>query len=320
MARKGDLDAALLRLKEVREDPTTDAAKGELREILGGRLSHAVAQAAEIAANAQLRELEPDLVAAFDRFMKEPIKRDPGCRAKTAIVDALQHLDSYEGDLYLRAAHHIQLEPVYGGREDTAPTLRGAAGRGLVRMNHADAMVILAEMLADPEPPARIAAARAIAYHGGHAGIPVLRLKALTGDQEILVISECLLGLLRISGEHSTPFVARFLDTELAEAALLAMGESRAAEVLPVLRSFWERTVDPDLARTTLLAIAMMRSDEAIELLLGLIANESGPMARDAIHAFEIYRGDGSMMQRVRDVALARKDVDLAEAVEEVTG
>lgn len=320
MARRDDLDAALLRLKELREDPATDAALAELRGILGGRLSHAVSKAAEIAAEAQLRDLEPDLVTAFDRFMEDPVKRDPGCRAKTAIVDALQHLDAYEGDLYLRAARHVQLEPVYGGREDTAPELRGAAGRGLVRMNHPDALVVLAELLADPALPARIAAARAIAYHGGQAGLPLLRLKVLAGDRDVEVTSECLLALLRISSDDSIEFVARFLETELAEAALLAMGESRAPVALPALREFWERTADPDLSRTALLAAAMMRSEEAIDWLLGLVANEPGPIARDAIRAFEIYRDDERIVARIGEAARKREGVELMPTFDEVLG
>jgi hypothetical protein len=318
--RKLDLDAALLRVKELRKDPAAAGAEDALREILRGRFSHAAAKAAELAGDAGLRDLAPDLVAAFDRFLEDPVKRDPGCLAKTAIVDALQQLDSDEGELYLRAARHVQLEPVYGGRQDTAPGLRGAAARGLVRMNHPDAMVVLAELLADAELPARIAAARAVAYHGGAAGLPLLRLKALVGDPEVEVVSECLLALLRISAADSAPFVARFLETELAEAALLALGESRTPEALEVLRAFLARTADRELSRTALLAIALLRSDEAVDLLLGFLESEPGPSARDAIRAFEIYRSDERVVERVRQAVRRREGADLTTTFEEVLG
>jgi len=318
--KRVDLDAVLLRLKEIRQDPGAEGARDALREILGGRLSHAVAKAAEVAGEVQLRDLEDDLAAAFERFMRDPVKRDPGCRAKTAVVDALQHLDAHTSDLYLRAARHVQLEPVYGGREDTAAELRGAAGRGLVRMNHPDALSVLAELLADPQVVARISAARAIAYHGGQAGLPLLRLKVLTGDPEIEVVSECLLALLRISAADSVEFVERFLDGELAEAALLALGESRAPEALPALRRFWERTAHPDLSRTALLAIAMLRSEDAIATLLEWIRSEPGPVARDAIRAFEIYRNDERVVERVEQVVRRRKEVDLMPTFEEALG
>lgn len=186
-------------------------------------------------------------------------------------------------------------------------------------MNHPDALLVLAELLADPEVPARIAAARAIAYHGGEAGLPLLRLKVLTGDREIEVVSDCLLGMLQISA-GSIEFVTRFFDGELAEAALLALGESRLPEALLELQKFWERTVDPDLSRSALLAIAMMRSDASVEMLLSLIANEPGPIARDAVRAFEIFRNDDRMVERVRETARAREDLELASTVDEVLG
>lgn len=320
MARRPDLEKTLERLKQIRDEPTADGVADALREIIVGPLSHAVAMAAEIAGDTQLHDLVPALAQAFERFMENPVKRDPGCRAKTAIIDALQHLDASEGDLYLRASRHVQLESVWGGREDTAPALRGAAGRGLVRMNHPDALLVLAELLADPEVPARIAAARAIVYHGGPAGLPLLRLKVLSGDREIDVVSDCLLGMLQISAADSIDFVARLLEGELAEAAMLALGESRAPEALPVLKSFWERTVDPDLSRTALLGVAMLRSDEAIAWLLSLVASEPGPIARDAIGVFEIYRSDERIAKRVRETVGQRRDIDLSGKVEEILG
>jgi hypothetical protein len=317
VARRPDLEETLERLKLIRDDPAGSDALATLREILAGRLSHAIAKACEIAADAQLHDLVPALVAAFERFMKEPAKRDPGCRAKTAIVDALQHLDASEGDLYLRAARHVQLEAVWGGKEDTAAALRGAAGRGLVRMNHPNALLVLADLLADPEVPARIAAARTIAYHGGSAGLPLLRLKVLTGDREIDVLGDCLLGMLQISAPDSIDFISRLLDGELAEAALLALGESRAKEALAVLQAYWERTVDADLSRSALLGVAMLRSEEALDWLLSLIASEPGPIARDAIGAFEIYRNDERLVERVRKTVRERSDLDLTGKLNE---
>jgi HEAT repeat protein len=317
-----NLDDVLLRLREIREAPNTPEATEELRAVIRGRSSHAVAKAAEISGAAELGDLAPDLCAAFERFMKDPIKRDPGCRAKEAIADALQQIDAAEPEVFLAGIHHVQLEPVYGGRQDTAAGLRGAAARGLVRMNHPDAMLLLAELLADPEPPARTAAARAIGYHGGDQGLPLLRLKVLTGDSEIDVLGDCLLAMLQISPGSSIPFVERFLDEEpaLAEAAALALGESRAEAALPVLRSWWERTVDPRLAPTALLAIAMLRNDLAMEFLFGLIRQEPASIARHAIAAFEIYRTSDKVVEQVAAAARSREDVDLMPIVEETLG
>ena len=323
MPQPRNLDEVLLRLKELGsalDDPDTEA---ELREIICSKHSHAIAKAAALAERAQLHELIPDLVTAFGKMLKDPIKSDPGCNAKEAIADALQALNADEGELFLLGAAHVQLEPVYGGRQDTAAGLRGAAARGLVRMNHPDALTVAAELLADPELPARIAGARAIGYYRGEPALPVLRLKVLAGDAESNVIGECLLAMMQISVERSLPFVERLLggdDSALAEAAALALGESRALEALPPLTQWWKRTVDPNLSRTGLFAIAMLRRDEAIAFLLDLVKNEPGPIARDAIRAFEVYRSDARTIEHLRNTLGARTDLDLLPFFEEELG
>jgi HEAT repeat protein len=185
-------------------------------------------------------------------------------------------------------------------------------------MNHPEAVLVLAELLADPELPVRIASARALAYYGAEATMPVLRLKVLTGDRDPEVTAECLTALLKIGRSSSIPFVARFLDSAdptLAESAALALGESREPEALEILSQWWSRTGDQDLSRIALLSIAMLRIDEATLFLLSLIRDESAPVARDAIRAFEMYREDEALIGRVRAVAGERDDLDLAEAV-----
>ena len=103
------------------------------------------------------------------------------------------------------------------GSVDTAVDVRSACAAGLVRMNHPAAMEELAALLADPEPAARRAAARTIAYADDRrAGSPLLRLKALSGDPEASVVAECLAGLVALSAEGAVPFVARFLGRTLA--------------------------------------------------------------------------------------------------------
>ena len=185
---------------------------------------------------------------------------------------------------------------------------------------HPDALLVAAELLADAELPGRIAAARAIGYYRGEPALPVLRLKVLAGDAEPAVIGECLLAMMQISVERSLPFVERLLgsdDSALAEAAAMALGESRALEALAPLTQWWERTVDPDLSRTGLLAIAMLRRDEAIAFLLDRVKDDPGPLAREAIRAFEIYRSDERMLERLRKVLAARTDLDLLPFFEE---
>ena len=322
MARRDALETLLSQLADVARAPDDAAGHAVLREALAGRQSVAAARAAEIVGEAELHEFEEALTVAFDRFMETPVKRDPGCLAKAAIAEALHQLDARCGALYLVGARHVQMEPVYGGRADTAAPLRAAAARGLVRMNHPDALLVLSEALADAEAPVRLAAARTLAHQGSDAALPLLRLKALVGDEETEVVGECLLAVLRIAPEDQVPFVERFLaaeDAVLAEAAALALGESRSPAALAVLQQHWRDTSDPDRSRSALLAIAMHRSDDAIRWLLERVAQETGPLARDAIDAFEVYRNEEAMVERVR-AAAAREDVDLTGYVDEVLG
>ena len=323
MPKSHALEDTLAELQRLRTQPTTAASLAILRKVLGGKTAYAAAKAAEIVGEAEIRELVPDLIAAFDRFMTNPIKSDPGCRAKAAIADALYGLAHDDASLFLRGIHHVQMEPVYGGREDTGTTLRGVCALGLVRMNYPDVLTELADLLADREAPARVAAARAIAYGENDNGVPLLRLKVLTGDDDPQVISECLTALLQLAPVTSLPFVGRLLDAEevyLVEAAVLALGGSRRREAFDILRPWWERTINVDLRRTGLLAIAMLKHDAAIEFLLSLVAEAGGPAARDAIGALGVYKHDETLRQRVVQVATARDDVDLSAAVSKTFG
>jgi HEAT repeat protein len=270
----------------------------ELRRALAGRSAHVAAKAAQIAGECELESVVPDLVAAFERFLDNPVKSDPQCVAKAAIVEALQRMAACEPGVYLRGIGHVQLEPVWGGRADSAAGLRGVSAFGLV---------------ADPEPRARVAAARAIGAREDESGIPLLRLKALVGDEDPEVVSECFSALLSLGGGESVEFVARFLDhaaEETRESAALALGSSRRAEALAVLRRSFEQSPGEPRRRTALLAISMLKRDEALEFLLALVAEAPGPTARLALEALALHRYDDALVVRVRAAAV-RDDADL---------
>ena len=319
-AKSRSLEDTLALLHELRSDPLGNTSIETLRQVLAGKQSHAIASAAKIAGESEIIALVADLVAAFDRLMLNPAKSDPGCRAKAEIADALYRIGTDEVALFLRGVRHVQMEPVWGGRADTAIALRGVCALGLVRMHYPDVLSELADLLADPEAPARVAAARAIAYSENDNGVPLLRLKVLVGDVEPEVISECLAGLLKMAPSASLAFVARRLDAEppaIREAAALALGGSRLREAFSVLRDWWQRTSESDLRRTALLAIAMLKHDEAIEFLLSLVATADGPTARQAIAALALYRHDGTLRQRVEYAVTQRSDVALQPAFAE---
>lgn len=318
MARGGKaLEATLAKLAVARAAPTAPDSIALLREVLAGRSSHAAAQAAAMVAAHEIEGMTPDLVAAFDRFLGDPVKRDAGCAAKQAIADALYRLGAPEVGVYERGIRHVQLEPVFGGKADTAVQLRGTCGLALVRIHHPDYLLALAELLADREAPARRIAAQALGYSENPAAQPLLRLKALLGDEEPQVLAECLLALLAIAPDASLDFVAGFLDRrppELAEAAALALGGARLPAALPLLCAWWERTFDAELRRTALLAIAMLKTDAALDHLLGLVADAAVPHAAAAVAALALYRHDPRLCARVAAALAARRDPALDRA------
>jgi HEAT repeat protein len=323
MARSKALEAALEQLAQVRDDPTSPQSIALLRKVLGGRSSHAAARAAQLIGEHGIAALVPDLVAAFERFLVEPVKSDPGCGAKAAIAEALYRINAIEVDVFLRGIHHVQMEPVWGGKADTATELRGTCALALVRIHHPDYLTELADLLADREAPARRMAAQALAYGENPAAAPLLHLKALLGDEEPQVVSECLLALLKVAPSASLDFVARFLDrgeSEIAEAAALALGGSRLPSALPILRQWWERTFDPTLRGTALLAIAMLKQDEALAHLLGMIATAPAVHARSALRALAIYRHDPKLRADIAAVLDERADAALRKEFSDAFG
>jgi hypothetical protein len=314
MARRRPLEETLAALRRAREHPDAEESRRELRRVLSSEGSHAVARAAAIVGERGIGPLVADLVAAFPRFFEGLPKADPGCSAKTAIVEALRRLEHDDPALYRRGARHVQMEPVFGGRVDTAVDLRGASALALAETAIGDVLVDLANLLADPEPPVRISAARAVAVHGRTAGIPLLHLKALAGDEEPRVVSECLLALLRLDARGEMPFVASLLqkDDETAEAAAIALGESRLPEAVPVLGAWVGPARRRGLGRAALFAIAALRRDEAVDLLLATARDEDPPAARDALAALATIATDEALYERARAAVAGRTELDEA--------
>jgi HEAT repeat protein len=320
------LDALLETLNQIQAQfPTEQISEqpiAELRQILQSKYAVAVARTAKLIGRYEITELVPDLITAFDRFLTNPAKIDPNCLAKAGIADALYHLEQRAEAVFLAGIRHVQMEPVWGGQVDTAPRLREICAMGLVRMNYPDVMTELADLLADPEPPARIGAARAIAYSENPQGIPLLRLRAKIGD-EPPVLAECVTALLKLDAERSLPFAASFLSDpqpQTQELIALALGESRHPGAFEPLQIWWKFNSEPDLRRTALLAIAMLRQDQPLDFLISLIAKGRNLDAHDAVAALDLYRQDALLWRRVREAAQQRGDAELMAIVEPVSG
>jgi HEAT repeat protein len=310
MSKSRKLEAVLERLALIRTAPTTEAAMTELGQILQSKHAVAIAQAAKLIGESELTMLIPNLVQAFDRCLQNPATTDPNCHAKAAIADALYRMEAREVSLFLRGIRHVQMEPVWGGQVDTAVKLRGTCALGLVRSNYPDVMTELADLLADPESPARIASARAIAYSENVQGIPLLRLRVLAGD-EPSVISECVAAMLKLDPDRSLPFAFPLLQApavQTQELVALVLGEARLPAAFEPLKSWWGKQSDLELRQTALLAIAMLRSDPALSFLLTLISQGRPLDAKQAIEALKIYQQDAHLWPLVQQAMTQRNN------------
>jgi hypothetical protein len=315
MAKVRGVESKLTRLRLIRNEPITPAVIAELRDGLSDKSNFVAAAAAEIVGERTLTDLVPDLVAAFRRFLIDPVETDKLCKAKIEMVEALNRLEADEEDVYRAGLRHIQMEPAWGGPEDTAAPLRAAAAFALVRVNPRDLIVLLADLLADPEKVARVAAAKALGACGHLAAIPLLRFKARVGDEEPEVIVECLTALVSAEPDESIPFVGGFLNSrteEVAAGAALALAESRRPAALELLKQFWPKARrDESLAEVVLLGIAITRLPAGIDFLLELLAQGEAP----ALKALAIHKHNPAVRERVAAV-VAKKGAGLKKAFE----
>jgi hypothetical protein len=302
---------ALAAIHAIRQSPENYDLQQDLAPFLRHKSNHAIAAAAGAAEHLEAGTLTIDLAQAFEKLMRDPAKLDPGCKATTAIVQALIQLEDPAARVYFAGVRHVQWEGSFGPKVDAAAPLRGLCARGLARMGHPDALLECVTLLADPEVAARAGAIRAIADAGRPDGVLLLRLKALLGDKEIDVTGECFGALLSLDPAGSVDFVAKFLNSRtegIGEQAALALGESRLEAAFEVLREAWEQGGVAEQRRTLLVAIAMLRSDDALEFLLSRLGEESGPVAADALAGLAFYARDEAVLARVEGIIRQRGD------------
>jgi hypothetical protein len=157
---KRTFDRKIEELEALRSAADLAATRERLGKVLTDRNNYVVAKGAAITAELKFAEMIPDLLAAFDRFFVDAAKTDPQCLAKHAIAKALKELGYRQAQPYLRGIVHVQLEPAWGGRADTAADLRGTCALALTNclLDDIEILTYLADSLADPEPSVRITA------------------------------------------------------------------------------------------------------------------------------------------------------------------
>lgn len=290
--------------------PRTDQLATVLK-ALNDRHFRVVARAAALAADRLLHELRGDLIYAYSRFLIEPAKRDPGCKAKQAIVRALVTLECRDLDFYRAGLGYRQLEPAWGRPTDTATDIRCSCAMGLAAAGPLRVVAELTGLLTDPQTAVRSGAARAISCGNPYEAEAVLRFKVQIGDAEPEVIGECFSALLIIAPEHSLPFVAGYLrheDEAVRELAALALGDSRLPEALQLLREAWEDAVGSGTRGALIRAAALHRSEPAFDWLLDIIATGSAGHAQAAAVALSVYERNTRLIGQIQAAQARRRD------------
>jgi len=297
MAGKQSFDRKLAEVQTLRDLGKCEETRKALRRALADKNNFYVSKAALLVGELGEQELIPELVAAFDRFLLDAVKTDPQCYAKNAVAQVLKDFEYEDPPLFLRGMRHRQMEPVYGGHQDTAATLRATCAHALVLCRSIGDLKILealTDLLSDREHTARLEAARAMAALGRPEGALLLRLKIACGDARSEVVGHCMSALLALDAESGVPIVAKYLgdadDVDLPYEAAAALGESRQAAAFEALRERYEGLADPRFRKALLLSMGATLLPEAIEFLLSLVRADQGQRARDAIAALEPAR------------------------------
>lgn len=293
-----------------------EAAIARLRRTLESENNYLVAKAAKLVAEHNIAELLPEVLAAFDRFLIDPIKRDPQCWAKNALIKALVRLSCRDAAVYLRGLRHFQEEPVWGGQSDTAGALRATCAQVLVEcseLTEAALLNILLEPMLDPDKTVRIEAVRAIGQIGGVSAALLLKLRVLLRKEEPEVLGACFSALLRMQNNDrlgTISLVADFLDhgEEAASEAAFALAETHDPAAIQALIDRRRYGADPWFVSILDQAIAVSRLPESLEFLLGLVERDPRQAASALEALSRVYTSPDMRARIAQSVARSRSE------------
>lgn len=316
MKKHDSIQAAFDDLRELAaRSPSTDA-RNRLRKHIGRKNNHVVGRAAALAAEWTADEFTPHLESAFNRFMKDSVRNDPGCVAKYEIAKCLLRFDQPVYDLYLTGVRHRQMESVFGGKEDTAAALRATCGRALAYTGYSEAYQELALLVMDEEVECRRITVETLAALGSTASELLLRMRVLARDPESEIMAASFQGLMQVAPQSSLRFVAAYLHDApaVAEGAALALGESRLPEAHSILRQLYESSVEFLVKEMLLLPIALIRSDAAYEFLLNVLREDRPELAAAALRGLVLFASSPERRTEIERVVEALSSQEISAA------
>jgi HEAT repeat protein len=303
------LEDRIEQLRQMREAEPGAAVDAALRKALKDRSSLIVTEAAKVVGHLRRAVLLEDLLSAFDRLFENPVKTDPKCWGKTAIVKALTAMDYSESPPFLRGARHVQMEPVWGGQEDAAMHLRANSVLALVActdLTRPEILRHLVDALADGLDTVRVEAVRALQQMNGEESCLALRMKAHAGDRRPVVLGQVFDSILQLEGDRAVPFVGGFMKSsndETRDEAALALGGSRLPSAVKALIEVWDHSRLAEFGSVVLRALSSSRDETAFEFLLDLVKNGSKRDSAAAIDALQLHRDSPEIQERIDDAA-----------------
>jgi HEAT repeat protein len=313
-SRRPDLEKELAELGVALRDPTSATSRVSLSHVLLDGSSLVAARVAKSIAERHLEGFEEVLERSFQRFLQDPVNTDPGCRAKVAVLEALDRLESMNAAPFLVGTSYVQLEPGYGKPTDSAAGVRGRAIAALARIGHSDVPLAAAQLLADPEVAVRRAAADALGYHGERASAGLLWFKLHQGDDDDLVTLACAYAVLTVAPEWGLRALRPLLfgtDLKMRELCALALGEVRHDGALELLFEYVDETVTPHARVLAFGGLGVSRSERARTFLLERAKNGGATEAKAAIAALGTHAHEPGLAERVREAAEGNSGVDV---------
>jgi hypothetical protein len=299
-------------------DAAAPGSLDKLRTALRGTSGFLVAAAARRVEGDRLEALVPELAPAFERLREDPVKRDPSCRGKLAIARALHALDHWEDRVFVAGLRHEQREG--WAQEDTGAELRGVCGLAHAHFARADALDVLAGLLADRERTTRLAAAQALGDAGRPDATALLRFKLLLGDEEPAVLSACCEALFALSRDASYDFVVKLLAAhdERAEVAALALGGARFAAAFELITAWCVGASLEQRHRIGYLALALLRAEPATAYLLDAIRTHGRRDAVAAARALATFKDDAALIERIHAATREQRDPAARDEIAEL--
>jgi len=323
MVRRDKLDQQLRWVAALEPDEIGAAERDRLLAMIESGHPRLVARALAKLVERPDRVEEGRIADLFEQHRRGGAETDPGCEIKTACIKLLGQMESGLVDTFLAAAAHRQRESAYGGPIDTAAELRAQAFAALVALGYREIHYLAVDLLHDTEPETRRMVVAAMAEIGSEGAELLLRAKLASGDPEPAVTAECFASLMRLNADKSMPLaVASMNDSDpvVAEAAALAIGESRHPEAFTILSRHWEANPRPNDREKLVLPIGLTRTTAARDLLLEALASGDPRLERSLLSALSIYRSDDDLRTRLEAIVEKKRNPRTRSVFREMFG